>query len=460
MRARYVPCLLRVFRDGGRAHPGFQPPGGLLKEKLWRKLRSPLLIFLVALLLRLGGLTYFRFLHPSPIAGDYWGPSAEIGQIAASVARGQGFSSPYMAPTGPTAQQPPVFPYLVAGVFKLFGIFTAASAFVVLSLDCLFSSITAVFVLLIGKRTFGPTVGVLAAWGWVFWPSAAFTPVTHLWHDSLGTLLFTMAFWATLRMEGSFRITGWLGLGLLWAIAGLTNPAVLAPMPFLLGWLCFRRGRRREPWASQLAAAVLAFALALLPWMVRNYLTFGGRIFLLDDFGEVLHMGNHPGVTAAHVHPVLLPTGSPEEWKEYQTLGESAYMAKKQRQALRYIEDHPITYAKLCVERFGEFWIWTGNNVPFATILTSPGANLIYFLLPALGVWGLFLCFRNRVGFRMPFFLTLCTFPLVYLATAVYPRFRHPIEPELVVLGAYALAVAARRASRMTPETPRLSSVG
>lgn len=427
-----------------------------MQDRLWKKLRSPLLIFLVALTLRLGGLTYFRFYHPTPVTADYWGPSAEIGKIAASVARGEGFSSPYKAPTGPTAEQPPVFPYLLAGVFRLFGVYTTASAFVILSLDCLFSAITTVFVLLIGRKAFGLTVGVLAAWGWVFWPSAALTPVTHLWHDSLGTLLLAAAFWATLRLDESPRVAGWLWLALLWGIAGLTNPALLAPMPFLLAWLSLRRARRGESWAGRLAAALLVFILAISPWMVRNYLTFGHRVFLIDDFGAVLNMGNHPGATAAHRGALPLPTESQEEWEKYQRMGESAYMAEKQRQAIRYIEAHPATYTKLIAERFGEFWIWTGTDVPFATILTAPGANLVYFLLPALGVLGLFLSFRDRFEARLPFLLILCTFPLVYLATAVYPRFRHPIEPELLVLSAYALTRAARRVRGGEPTAQEL----
>ena len=39
---------------------------------------------------------------------------------------GQGFSSPTDLPTGPSAWAPPVYPYILAGVFKLFGIYSNA----------------------------------------------------------------------------------------------------------------------------------------------------------------------------------------------------------------------------------------------------------------------------------------------------------------------------------------------
>lgn len=389
----------------------------------------------------MGGMTYSRFVHPGPVARDYWGPTAEIGHIAASVARGQGFSSPYWSPTGPTAEQPPVFPYLLAGVFKIFGIDTNLSAFVILSLDCLFSALTLFFVFLLGEENFGPGTGWLAAWGWAFWPSAALTPVTHLWHDSLSALLLTAAFWATLHIEDASRLAPWLGTGLLWALAALTNPALLAPFPFLLAWLFFRRRSPGKSSVVPIAACILVLILGIAPWIIRNDLTFGGRLFLIDDFGAVLNMGNHPGASAAVRSPIPLPTESPEEWQEYQRLGEAAYMAQKQREAVRYIRAHPATYARLCAERLLEFWVWTGAKQPFGRTLTALGAALVYFLLPAAGICGLFFSFRNRIPRRVPFLILLAAFPLVYLATAFYPRFRHPVEPALVVLGAYALEV-------------------
>src|ERR1700690_3285999 len=51
----------------------------------------------------------------------------EPGNIAASVATGKGFSSPFRVETGPTAWLTPVYPVLLAGIFRLFGLYTFAS---------------------------------------------------------------------------------------------------------------------------------------------------------------------------------------------------------------------------------------------------------------------------------------------------------------------------------------------
>src|SRR6185437_15806773 len=39
----------------------------------------------------------------------------EMGRIAAAIASGHGFSNPFQTPTGPTAWEPPLYPYLTAG---------------------------------------------------------------------------------------------------------------------------------------------------------------------------------------------------------------------------------------------------------------------------------------------------------------------------------------------------------
>jgi hypothetical protein len=67
-----------------------------------------------------------------------------MGWIARSLALGHWFSSPSFPSTGPTALVPPLFPYLLASVFRTFGLYTAKSAFVILSLDSLLSALTCI----------------------------------------------------------------------------------------------------------------------------------------------------------------------------------------------------------------------------------------------------------------------------------------------------------------------------
>ncbi len=51
----------------------------------------------------------------------------ETGNIARSLALGKGFSNVFNQGTGATAWLTPVYPLLLAGIFRIFGIFTPAS---------------------------------------------------------------------------------------------------------------------------------------------------------------------------------------------------------------------------------------------------------------------------------------------------------------------------------------------
>ena len=76
----------------------------------------------------------------------------ETGSIAYSLATGKGFSSPFRRETGPTAWLTPVYPLLVAGIFRVFGIFTAESFYAVVILNALFSSAACIPIFFAGKR--------------------------------------------------------------------------------------------------------------------------------------------------------------------------------------------------------------------------------------------------------------------------------------------------------------------
>src|SRR4029077_17906992 len=91
-----------------------------LLTRLTRVVSATAVIVLFAFALRMA---YFgRGLAPFPGSSPYGG---ETGAVAAAIASGRGFSSPLpKIKTGPTAWLTPVYPYLLAGIFKVFGIFT------------------------------------------------------------------------------------------------------------------------------------------------------------------------------------------------------------------------------------------------------------------------------------------------------------------------------------------------
>src|SRR5215475_3055176 len=124
-----------------RAHDAFL--------RIWGRIRNrPLWIATIAFLLRVGWIV-IGHTYKFKASDDNFSFGWEMGRIAASLAAGHGFSSPFGPSTGPTAWEPPLYPYLTAGVFRLFGVYSRSSAFVLLTLNSLFSALTCLPIFLI-----------------------------------------------------------------------------------------------------------------------------------------------------------------------------------------------------------------------------------------------------------------------------------------------------------------------
>ncbi len=370
-----------------------------------------------------------------PSDQDHFAFGAEMGRIARSLVTGRGFSSPFHEPSGPTAIVAPVYPLLLATAFKVFGTYSQASAWVMLSLNSVFSALTCLPIFALGRRVFGQTVGVWAGWTWAFFPYAVYWPNRWVWDTSLTTFLLALVLLVTVSVQDSPHVSRWLRLGLLWALAVLTNTTVASLFSFALGWLCGRRRMAWVTWGRLATAALLAFALGLMPWVARNKLVFG-HFVLRSNLGLELIQGNHPGATGLRDWQ-LGPAFNPAEMKKYRLIGELPYMAEKRREAWLFISSHPGTFAMLVLRRIAYFWTGTGEIVLPGHLLESLA---FYTLVSVLAIAGLVAAFKKRVPEAWLLAVVLAIFPLPYYLTHPEPRFRHLIEPELLLLATYYIA--------------------
>ena len=265
----------------------------------------------VALVIRLVvmGFTYTDRLDP---ARDHWTFGWETARVARSIATGQGFSSPYPEPSGPTALVPPLYTYLVAGVFKLFGVYTAASALVILTLNNLFSSFTCLPVFFIARRVFGLRVAAWAGWIWALFPYSITLSNVTVWETVLTTLLLSLAVLATLDLEHSSSYVAWAGYGLLWGLAALSSPAVLSALPFLGAWIWLRHWRRGSNCTGAAAVASLVFLATVAPWIWRCSQIYGRFVAFRSNFGLEVLVGNSNDTSSASNWKVLPGENSDE----------------------------------------------------------------------------------------------------------------------------------------------------
>ena len=367
----------------------------------------------------------------------------EMGRIGRSLAQGQGFSNPFNQATGPTAWEPPLYPFLIAAVFKLFGIYTHASALVLLCINSLFSALTCVPIFLIAKRCFSDKVAIWTAWIWAVLPSVMFWCTRWVWETSLAALLLALIFWLTLDLEEREGLTPWLQFGLVWGIAALTNTSLLAFLPAAGLWAWYRRWKRGKRSLVGVMLASLLFIACIAPWTARNYRIFGRLMFLRSNFGAELRIGNGPGADGTW-QEYLHPTQNIYQMRLYRQLGEIAYIDRRKREAMAFIREDYGRFIGLCVKRFVYYW----GGAPRAS--ETPALVLVkhsvFLASSVLAFWGLGRALRKRRPGAWLFFWLILSYPAIYYAVFPHPRYRHPIEPELGILIVYVISEAEKKA--------------
>lgn len=410
------------------------------KQILW--------MVLVALILRLA-VMFFQYPEQLNPVRDHFRFGFEMGRVARSIVEGKGFANPLFEDSGPTAWMPPLFPYLLAAVFKIFGVYTKASALVMLSLNCLASAVNCIPVYFMARKSFGARIGLWSGWGWAVFPYGVYFPSEMIWPTTLATLELSAVFMLALYLADSDRASSWISYGLLWALAALTEPALVSVLPLISLWACYRLYRGRKRWFLCAAASSLAFLVAVAPWFIRNYAVFHRFVPFRDGAGLELRLGNSDD-TSYLVNKQLGPWFNAAEWDEFKRVGEIEYMAHKGRQGMDYIKTHPAMFLKTTVRRI--VYVWTSFwSLDFARIADEPldRPNIFFCTsISALAVLGFRRAYRANRAATVPYALALFSYPLVYYVTHNEMRYRRPIDPLLLVLAVIAIASWCSRLNR------------
>lgn len=416
-----------------------------MKRILLTAVTSGWLIFLVALAARLG----FAWNQQGKIPQDVLAPASfaqETGSIASALASGKGFSSPFLKETGPTAWLTPVYPLLVAGVFRVFGVFTRASFFAVVLLNALFSSAACVAIFHAGKRVGGLGIATGAAWLWAIFPNAVMVPFEWVWDTALSAFLGALILWATLKLTESARCRDWCAYGLLWGFTLMTNASLGSLLPFLLGWAAYRTYRQIQAPETKFRALKLALAatsiatLCCVPWTVRNYVVFHRWIPLRSNLPLELYIGNNENYAPHAPWPGRVT--KERELLRYFRMGEMAFMDEEKRKALAFMRAYPRIEVVLTAKRFVAFW--TGLPNPVQSFLETDSLLVrVLLVCNALAGLGALLGIAVLLWKRSPYAFPLAAYPLVYpwLYYLTHPnlRYRHPIDPVVLLLAAIAV---------------------
>jgi hypothetical protein len=400
----------------------------------------------------------------------------EHGEIAASLVAGRGFSMHFLGADGPTSQQAPVYPFLLAGAYAIAGVETPESLLILQLAQALLGGVMVLGVFRLASWV-APDRPAVAWWGAAV---AAFHPTlvyaaTHVQVALLAATLVTWTLARGARMAASGSLRDAAATGLLLALCALTDPILaLVVVGVFAAFRVAGEGRSiLKPAAVMLSVAGLAVA----PWVARNAMVHGEFIPIKSTFGYAFWQGNcaisqgTDKVVRASVEDVMeeskAATGLAEYnrtlWKARHTAGyiddvaftpefksclgtlpEAGRSRVLLRMAIADIKADPARYVGLSLRRFRYFWLFDETN-PKTRATIYRASHLVLTGLAVLGLAMAGAGFRRR---SLPLLATVAAISLFHALTIVSARFHIPIEPLMAVWAgagaAWLVDVAAR----------------
>jgi 4-amino-4-deoxy-L-arabinose transferase-like glycosyltransferase len=391
--------------------------------------RQTLLVLGLALVLRLFG-AWYAFAHFAH--GWFFLRGTEMGLMGKAIVSGHGLASPFGGETGPTAMFAPIYPLVVAAVFRIAGVATNASAIALVAINMAAELTTIWLMMRVARSCFNPPAALIAGLIWTLSPTLWFLP-TIFWDTSLTLCLLMGLIALALRLKACSTATMWAGFGAYCGFVALFNPALVLTLAGVVGVTALALARAKSlAWKHVTLAAVLS-VLVFCAWPIRNARVFHAFVPLRTAVGLDVWIGNHDGATG-YLDEKLFPTFNAGELAAYKSEGEIAYTHGKMKTAESWIATHPAQCAGLTARRFVRFWLGSG---------TRGGPALFWMhatFTTVLGAFGWWFLWRRNRELAMLFAVPLLLFPLPYYVAHAEFRFRIVIDPLLSVLTAYALA--------------------
>ena len=409
----------------------------------------PLRRYLVPLLALLTSATFVAVVWRSQGLVDrrpdpYW-----FSAMAESVLRGDGF-----APFGSMLhRRTPGYPFFLVGLYSVFGV----SLLAVQIVQCFLFAGTCWLVQDVGRRLYSERVGLLAGVLCALHPSLLrYVPDLHL--ETLLTFLFTLSVWLSVRFYERPGLGRGIGLGITWGLASLVKSVVMLypPLFALLCWLGWRRraaaaGSEAPRWQKlvPLGVALVAMALTISPWTVRNYVVTGKLVPTTTGVGdailrsyvfsrtEFITLQRPPYTDAeneanAQFRELCAKQGAVWEADDIQTEAILAAEAKRRMAA------DPGAFIKKSFVGLFTFW-YQMTSLPNS--LLAGGMALLAWFFAAIGL-------RRSWREGQPFWLVLA--PIVYLNVFLalllsLGRYSVPVLPCLIVLAAFGFHTLLQR---------------
>jgi len=380
---------------------------------------------------------------------DLWMDEEQYQEIAVNLVEGRGFALQGQ----PTSWRPPLYPFLLSGLYMLAG---TTHPIVARAFQAILSLVNGLMVYMLGRRLFGERAGLGAALLFTIYPSFLFYN-NHLLTEVLFTFLLTMTAYCFAAYLENSRLSLLAASGVVLGLAVLTRDIVwpmVGIMTLLIGYVT-RQDFIRWTWHS--AVLLMSFLVITMPWVIRNTRLQDTVTLIATNGGIVFLEGNYeytPLDRPWRSHALdpelkvrrLLPTGLTE--------GQRQRIAFQR--GLEFIRTHPGLTLRRAVIKAANVW---GLERELVGVLLKggygkPGKGVVLLITAAIfGVYALSilggmagLCFAvARPGQGMSFHLFFTV--LVVLLTVAHalafghPRYHLPLMPIFSVYAASAWTI-------------------
>ena len=413
------------------------------------RLTLPILLFAGALLVRILFNVYITGIDNGGL--ELFPDGKDYDALGLSLAQGTG----YAIHGTPNTFRPPGYPFFLAVLYTVFGHSYAAVKVVQSCLDAL----TCLMILFIGQRLFRTRVGVIASAIAVMYPFLVLY-TGFLLSETLFVFLSTVFLYVLVRVRDHYA-GKWLMLGgLILGMMNLIRPVTLLFPALLFCWAWIEFGTKERA-AVTACMMTIWMMLPILPWMARNYAVTHSYMLIDDHHWLGLYIGNNrtilrdPEAIGGWLEPNRIegfqPTFTADDFR-------SATLAFLRESLLH----EPWELLRLEFYKLVRLW----SVFPTSARTTYRDAIVSLFsyglLLPLFAI-GVVLSLR---GPHKPWVLIfwILNFCLVTLIAFGSTRFRAPVEPALVLFGAFTLdwywarffgrgnAPGMQRASTVRPE--------
>ncbi len=257
-----------------------------------------------------------------------------------------------------------------------------------------------------------------------------------LYPQGMASALFLLSLWLHFVWTRRLTMAEAFSQAIVWSALILTVPTFLVNLVILLGWYLLRDRR-----IAQVAVVVVLVGGSCLAWSFRNQSVLHQFVFIADNSGTNLYLGNSPLSGPNTGVQVPLNQLSPAAAAQPSELArESAY---KQASKL-WMREHPKHAAILYLQKFLNWFNCRSNLATKSenSVLKDLAVAIPYYAILLLACVAFFVLrpMRPVVNLFWGQYLLAAAFYAVFFTRV---RFRLPYDYLLIVLAAGALAVYA-----------------